>query len=89
MGPRRLGEYMHNWIRHGDGVLAGRDRMYDRTMRMIDDRVESLERRVQMRESNLRRQFVRMEEMLSTMHIQGQWLEGQINTLSSSRRDTK
>ena len=85
---RRLGEYMHNWIRHGDGVLAGRDRMYDRTMRMIDDRVESLERRVQMREANLRRQFVRMEEMLSAMHTQGQWLEGQINTLSSLRRDS-
>ncbi|MFO8060591.1 MAG: flagellar filament capping protein FliD, partial [Bacillota bacterium] len=83
----RLGEYMQGWLSYGDGVLSRRDSMYDRSMKLIDNRVEAMERRVEMREESLRRQFVLLEQMLSTMQNQGQWLQGQIDSLSSITGD--
>ncbi len=82
---RRLDSQLHTYLRYGDGVLAQRDRMYERSVSDIDSRIESLERRMGRREESLRRQFTQLERMLSDLHSQGQWLEGQIDGLMGGR----
>ncbi|GEM_PF-1013039 len=84
---RRLGSHLHTYLRSGDGILTQREQMYDRMIDSIDDRMESLERRLARREDNLTRQFSQMEQMLSDLHSQGQWLSGQINSLPGMQRD--
>ncbi len=79
---RRLDEGLRAYLRYGDGILASRDRMYDRVVSDIDSRIESTGRRLERREESLRRQFTQLERMLSDMQSQGQWLQGQIDNLS-------
>jgi len=81
---RRLDQQLRTYLRYGDGVLAQRDRMYERRMGDIEFRIESMERRMERREESLLRQFTQLERMLSDMQSQGQWLEGQIANLNGN-----
>ncbi len=49
-------------------------------------RIEGMERRVEMREATIRRQFVAMESMLGQLNSQGQWLSQQLAGLPSNQK---
>ncbi len=83
---RRLGDHLTGYLRYGDGILDRQDAMYDRMLRTTADRIESTRRRLERREENLSRQFTQMENMLSEVQSQGQWLEGQIQNLPGVNR---
>ncbi len=78
---RRLGDHLHTYLRSGDGILTQREQMYDRMIESVDGRMETLERRLERREASLTNQFIQMEQALSDMQSQGQWLSGQIQSL--------
>ena len=49
----------------------------------IDDRIASWDRRLEVREQTLRRQFQAMEKALGQMNSQSQWLAGQLGGLAN------
>lgn len=52
---------------------------------IYQQRIEGLERRVEMREVTIRRQFNAMEAMIGQLNSQGQWLAQQLQTLPSNQ----
>ncbi len=78
---RRLDDYLSGYLRYGSGILDRKDDMYERMLRDTDNRIESVQRRIQRREESLMRQFTEMERMLSKVQSQGQWLDGQLQNL--------
>lgn len=77
----RLNQQLQSYLRRG-GIIHNRDQMYYTMMGRIDTQIDNLERRMEMREQNLRRQFVRLERVMSDFMSQSQWLEGQIANLA-------
>ncbi len=61
---------------------------YDSQISLMDDRIEQMNLRLQMKEEQLRRQFIRMEIALAQQQSQMQWLSGQIAQLNANyKRD--
>ena len=83
---RRIDQELHTYLRYGDGILTSRERNFDQQISSIDQRIESLKRRMVRREQALWRQFTNMEQMLSDLQSQGQWLQGQIDNLNAGGR---
>ncbi len=79
---RRLQGHLETYLRYGDGVLERRDQMHERMIQNLDGQIDSTEARMERREESLRRQFTQLERMLSEFQTQGQWLQGQISSLS-------
>ncbi len=74
----QLFDYMDG-ITSSTGFLNDRSRSngsIDRQIDTLDDRIESTERRVAQREARLRRQFLLMETMVSSLQAQGASLVG-------------
>jgi flagellar hook-associated protein 2 len=67
------------------GTLDGRIASADDVLRRIKDQMDALDRRLGDREARLRAQFATLESLLSQSQAQGQWLSGQLASLSSSR----
>src|SRR5690606_28099877 len=78
----RLESRFQAWLQAGDGLLAARQKMFGDRMKAIDDSIEQMERRLEIREQNLMRQFIALEEVMAAFHTQAMWLEGQINQLN-------
>lgn len=79
----RLGNQLEQWLRSGGGLLVSRQQMLDDRMRDIDRSIERMETRLEMRETTLRRQFVRLEEVLGGYQTTATWLEAQLQQLNS------
>ena len=78
----RLESRFQAWLQAGDGLLAARQKMFGDRMKAIDDSIEQMERRLEIREQNLMRQFIALEEVMAAFQTQAMWLEGQINQLN-------
>lgn len=79
----RMENIFQNWLASDDGLLAERQKMFGNQMRTIDDSMERLERRLEMREQALLRQFAALEQVMAAFQSQSLWLEGQLQQLSS------
>lgn len=74
----RLFDFMDD-LTSSTGFLNDRTRSngsIDHQIDSLEDRIESLERRVAQREARLRRQFLQMEVLLSSLQVQGASLAG-------------
>jgi flagellar hook-associated protein 2 len=49
----------------------------------LDDQIARMEDRLAIKEEQLRRQFTAMEQALAALQSQGNWLAGQIASLSA------
>lgn len=79
----RMGKELEQWLRSNEGLLASRQAMFDARMKDIDRSIERLEARLELREETLRRQFVRLEEVLAAFQTQSAWLSAQLQQLSA------
>ncbi|REJ36140.1 MAG: hypothetical protein DIU82_05550 [Bacillota bacterium] len=79
----RMGKELEQWLRSNEGLLASRQQMFENRMKDIDRSIERLEARLELREQALRRQFVRLEEVLAALQTQSAWLSAQLVQLSA------
>lgn len=61
-----------------DGIYAGRKKTTDSSIRQIDQRITSLEARMEQKEKTLRAQFTAMEQLVSGLNAQGDYLLQQL-----------
>ncbi|BAS28793.1 flagellar filament capping protein FliD [Limnochorda pilosa] len=73
-----IGQYTQS-----SGLISSRQSMYTGMIDDINEQIDSLEMRLDLREANLRAQFVRMEQMLATLNAQGNALAGQLAQISA------
>ncbi len=64
-----------------DGLLPLRESQIDSQSKDITRQIENMERRLEMRFNNLKRQFAGLESLLMQMNSQGAWLSQQIQAL--------
>lgn len=83
----RLEQRFQQWLATGDGLLAARQQMFGDRIKAIEDSMDRFEQRMEMREENLRRQFLALEGALASLQTQSAWLSNQIlqlNAMSAS-----
>ncbi len=66
-----------------DGLYASRKKMTDNQLKRIDDQIFRLEARMEQREETLRSKFSAMEELVSGLNSQGNYLLQQLATMYS------
>lgn len=79
----RLDDYLTSLVRSGDGIITSREKSLQDIMDDLDDQIARMEDRLAIKEEQLRRQFTAMEQALATLQSQGNWLAGQIASLSA------
>jgi flagellar hook-associated protein 2 len=80
----RLASYLDNYTRT-DGILAGEAKALDKSIDLIKKRITWYqEQELPAKEAQLRKQFLNLEKAMSTFQNQGNWLSGQIKSLSSN-----
>ncbi|HSV30820.1 MAG TPA: flagellar filament capping protein FliD [Atribacteraceae bacterium] len=78
-----LSDTLRNLTTSNGGVLwLERDRFQQR-LTQIDRRIQSMEHVLALRETRLRRQFTRLEEVLGDLQAQGNWLTQQIQRMQT------
>lgn len=65
------------------GVLSGRLKVNADEVKRVKDRITTTEQRIELQEKRLRAQFAAMEKAMGLAQTQGNWLAGQISTLST------
>jgi flagellar hook-associated protein 2 len=65
-----------------NGLLASRKSTTDNSIRRIDNNIANMEARLEKRESTLRAQFTALEELVSVMNAQGDYLSQQFSLLN-------
>ncbi|HHY12687.1 MAG TPA: flagellar filament capping protein FliD [Firmicutes bacterium] len=75
-----LRQVLQMYVAH-DGFLPLRDAQLESQDKDISRQIENLERRLQIRLMNLRRQFTALETLLMQMNSQGLWLAQQVQGL--------
>jgi flagellar hook-associated protein 2 len=61
-----------------EGLVARARQSLTNRIDLYQDRIDGFERRLELRESTIRRQFTAMESMMGTLNSQSQWLQGQL-----------
>jgi flagellar hook-associated protein 2 len=67
------------------GYITSAENALKSRVEFIEDQVESMNRRVELFEIRLRRQFAQLESALGVMQQQSNWLSGQITSLNAGR----
>jgi flagellar hook-associated protein 2 len=67
-----------------DGVIDNKQEYFDDTMNDLDDRIETLQSRLDDKEAYYYAKFTAMEQALSKLQTQASWLSSQFSTLMSS-----
>jgi len=75
-------DYLESNTDTSDGLLAGRKQSIDSNVRRIDSRIEQAEMRLIKKEETLRNQFNAMEQLVSSMNSQGNFLSQQMAMLN-------
>jgi len=66
-----------------EGYVAGKQDALQSQMERIDQKIETVERRLELREEILINQFVTMERLVSQLQYQQQWLGSQLDSLGN------
>lgn len=72
------------WIRSGDGFIEAKSDSLQSSMDELEEQIEAMERRLELREQSLYRQFITMEQTLSRLQSQGNWLSSQLAGLNAN-----
>jgi len=64
------------------GMYAVKKTAYDSAVKSFDSQIDQMELRMTKREQNLRRQFTAMEQLVSSLNAQGDFLTQQMNALN-------
>ncbi len=75
--------YLESVTDRSDGLYASRKEITDSQLRRIDQKITSLEARLEHREDTLRAQFSAMEELVSGLSSQGNYLLQQLSMMPS------
>jgi flagellar hook-associated protein 2 len=79
-----LTSYVKSYTDSGTGIIDSRKKVLESQVKDAKYQIENFEKRLEIRESTLRKQFLAMEKALSTMNNQSVWLSGQIAGLTAS-----
>lgn len=82
----RLGEFLADALRSETGLVSSRQAELNRQMRQINQQIDRVNERVAAQEQVLRKQFARMEKMLSKLQAQGNAFTSQIMGLTPQSR---
>lgn len=80
----KLDQALYSMTDSIDGYVAGKQDSLQNQIDNIDDKIEDMEVRLTKYEETLIAKFTAMETMLSTLQSQQDWLESQIESLSSN-----
>jgi len=69
------------------GIIAMKISGYDSEIKVVDERLEAMERSLQMKEARLKQQFNTMEIMLNSLNSTSDWLKSQFDTLTNSNKN--
>jgi len=75
-------DYLSSLTNSTTGLLAGRSESINSNVKRIDDRIIQMELRLEKRESTLRSQFNAMEQMVSVMNAQSDYLTQQMSAMA-------
>jgi flagellar hook-associated protein 2 len=79
----QLEEYLTSMTDSTKGLLAGRRENINSNIERIDDRIAQMELRLAKREETLKSQFTAMEQLVSVMNSQSDYLTQQMSALSN------
>ncbi len=74
--------YLEGATNSTDGILAGRKKGTDSSLKRIDAQIERQEARLLQREETMRAKFTAMEQMVSVMNAQSSYLSQQLANIS-------
>ncbi|MBN2073590.1 MAG: flagellar filament capping protein FliD [Actinobacteria bacterium] len=77
----RISNYSDSLANGVDGLITGRTAAFQKEIDMIEEQIESLNRRLELKEASLRKKYLLMETALSSMDTQSLWLESQLTYL--------
>jgi flagellar hook-associated protein 2 len=66
------------------GLIPSRQKSLAAQKKRLEDRIDSMNDRLDQREQNLRKQFINMEQTIAKLNSISTWLSGQISTMSST-----
>jgi len=72
---------LYEWTKFGTGLLAYKVDGFDSEIKNVEDQMESMQRRLELREQQLLKQFSNMEVMLSSLQNEMSWLNSQLSSL--------
>lgn len=78
----RLETTFQTWLQQNTGLLAERQKMFGNQLRSIDESMDRMERRLEMRERTIMRQMVQLETVMGRFQEQAMWLQGQLQQLN-------
>ncbi|MBU5440987.1 flagellar filament capping protein FliD [Paenibacillus sp. MSJ-34] len=73
---------LQQWTRSTTGILASKLKGYDSEVSFISDQMDRMNERLQMKEDQLRKQFIAMEVALSKLQSEQNWMNGQLAALT-------
>jgi flagellar hook-associated protein 2 len=79
----RFKDYLDGITNSTDGFLVGRKESIESNVKRIDARIEQMEMRLENREKNLLNKFNALEELVSTLNAQGDYLSQQIDLMKN------
>jgi len=82
----RMRSFIETYTKAGSGIISSRRKLFEEQMESIQDSIDRLDRRLQVRERALVRQFTELERVLSTLQGLGTTLSNQIQQLTGFRR---
>lgn len=74
----RLRSFVRTYTETGTGIVSGRERMFQDQITALQDSMEAFERRLELREQNLIRQFIAMEKAMANAQTVSAALTNQI-----------
>lgn len=74
------------WTSTATGVLSTKIAGYDSELKRVDERLEIMDRSLEMKEARLKLQFNTMETMLTSLNSTKSWLESQFEALTKSNK---
>ncbi len=80
---KQFADYLTGLTDSSEGVYASKKTSTESTISRIDDRIDRLEARLEIREKTLRSQFSAMEELVSAMNSQSTFLTQQMASIAN------
>lgn len=66
-----------------DGVLAAKEEGYNKSIARMDDNILAIERRLSIREDNLRQRYMHLEELMANFTSTSSYLSNQLSVISN------
>jgi flagellar hook-associated protein 2 len=83
---KRLPEAVDDFISAADGALVFRQKGIGQSIKQIEDKIAREERRIATLEEQLVKKFTALEELVSQLKSQGDFLAQQLSALQPTRR---